>query len=149
MSMTCLVSCSLDRERLKGNTLATCPVSEKCKVWQFLQWLKHHNRLYTDLLFDESVMVLYPDDGYLPGIQARVIKDNQSDAEKVFKDETAGFSEHPAELIKPNPTAEDDPVVLIEKMGVSDPECDRIPVECLLLLRFVVWFLMLPTCPMA
>ena len=33
----------------------------KSKVWDFLQWLKTHNRLYKDILLDERTMDLYPD----------------------------------------------------------------------------------------
>ncbi|KAF9645468.1 hypothetical protein BDM02DRAFT_3071682, partial [Thelephora ganbajun] len=49
----------------------------KSKVWNFLQWLKLHNRLYKDVSLDERTMDLYPDDGYLPGIEETVIHDNR------------------------------------------------------------------------
>ena len=48
----------------------------KRKVWCFLQWLKSHNRLYRDVSLDERTMNLYPDDGYLPGIEETVIHDD-------------------------------------------------------------------------
>ncbi|TFK20680.1 hypothetical protein FA15DRAFT_599267, partial [Coprinopsis marcescibilis] len=40
----------------------------KCKIWPFLVWLKHHNRLYENMEFDQAVLDLYPDDGSLPGL---------------------------------------------------------------------------------
>jgi hypothetical protein len=39
----------------------------------------------------------------------------------VFAEETAGFSEHPAELMHAD-NISTEPIVLLEKMGVSDPE---------------------------
>jgi len=101
----------------------------KSKVWGFLQWLKKNNRLYHDISLDKRTMDLYPDDDYLPGIKGTVIHDNQADAKDVFKEETAGLSEHPAELLHP-PTGSSDtepPDTMIEKTGVTDPECDRMP----------------------
>jgi len=101
----------------------------KAKVWGFLQWLKTHNRLYHDIPLDKRTMDLYPDDDYLPGIEDTVIHDNQADPQDMFKEETAGLSEHPAELLC-TPTGSSDPEPLdtmIEKTGVTDPECDRMP----------------------
>ena len=73
-------------------------------------------------------MELYPEDGYLPGIENRVVCDCESDAGTVFSKETAGLSEHPAELLKsPEAPRSEPPTVMIEKMGVSDPECDCMP----------------------
>jgi len=101
----------------------------KSKVWQFLQWLEVHNRLYTNISLDESVMVLYPEDGYLPGIEDGVICDRESDAAEIFREETAAMSEHPAELLgSSSNTLGSEPFgVILEKMGVTDPECDRMP----------------------
>jgi hypothetical protein len=101
----------------------------KSKVWQFLRWLKIHNRLYTNIILDESAMNLYPEDGYLPGIDDGVIHDHQSDADEIFREEAAGISEHPAELLGSSPQGlESEPFgVMLEKMGVADPECDRMP----------------------
>ncbi|KAF9779881.1 hypothetical protein BJ322DRAFT_1012857, partial [Thelephora terrestris] len=45
----------------------------KSKVWRFLQWLKCHNWLYVNVSLDKSTMELYPDDGYLPGIEGSVV----------------------------------------------------------------------------
>jgi len=101
----------------------------KSKVWDFLQWLKKHNRLYRDTILDEQTMDLYPDDGYLPGIEETVIHDSRSDGEDMFKEETSGMSEHPAELFDaPLDSSDHEPTrTMIEKTGVTDPECDRIP----------------------
>ena len=100
----------------------------KSKVWRFLQWLRAHNRLYAEVSLDILTMELYPEDGYLPGIENRVVHDPDLDAGNVFGDETAGMSEHPAELLRSPGTPESEPPsVMIEKMGVSDPECDRMP----------------------
>ena len=100
----------------------------KLKVWRFLKWLREHNQLYLNVSLDESAMDLYPEDGYLPGIENVVIHDHQSDTEDVFKEETAGISEHPAELLgSSSDTSESELSVMIEKMGITDPECDRMP----------------------
>lgn len=98
----------------------------KSKVWRFLQWLKLHNRLYANISLDETVVNLYPDDGYLPGIEDGVIHDPQCDADNTFKEETAGLSEHPAELLSTASEASQSDVML-ERMGVTDPECDQVP----------------------
>ena len=105
----------------------------KLKVWGFLQWLKVHNRLYKDILLDEQRMDLYPDDGYLPRIEESVIHKTRADPDDMFKEETARISEHPAELLnipsgKSDPEDGPEPLrTMIEKTGVTDPECDRIP----------------------
>ena len=101
----------------------------KLKVWNFLQWLKKHNRLYNDVLLDEQTMNLYPEDGCLPGIEETVIHDSRSDGEDMFKEETSGMSEHPAELFDAPSDSSDRELTrtMIEKTGVTDPECDRIP----------------------
>jgi len=101
----------------------------KSKVWDFLQWLKKHNRLYKDIILDEQTMDLYADNGYLPGIEETVIHDGRSDGEDMFKEETSGMSEHPAELFDaPSDSSDHEPTrTMIEKTGVTDPECDRIP----------------------
>jgi len=105
----------------------------KQKIWTFLLWLKHHNQLYASIPLDMDILSLYPDDDILPGLSEGVVEDHDLDIDKVFQDETAGFSIHPAELLhdeemSPNSlSSEDQPsVVMLEKMGVSDPECDEI-----------------------
>ena len=72
----------------------------KHKVWNFLLWLKNHNRLYTFIPLDMRAMDLYPEDGPLPGIEDRIIQDSEISADTIFLEETAGFSEHPAELFR-------------------------------------------------
>jgi hypothetical protein len=101
----------------------------KSKVWRFLQWLRVHNKLYANVFLDESAMDLYPEDGYLPGIEDGVICDRESDVEDIFREETAGMSEHPAELLgsSSNSSGSESFGTMIEKMGVIDPECDRMP----------------------
>ena len=97
----------------------------KMKVWRFLIWLSHHNILYRHVLLDEKIMQLYPEDGMLPGIEDRLIHDKTSDPKLLFDEETTGFSDHPAQSLEGDSSAED-PVVLLEKMGVSDPDGARI-----------------------
>jgi len=98
-------------------------------VWQFLQWLKVHNWLYANISLDKSVMDLYPKDGYLPRIEDSVICDRESDAEEIFREETTAMSEHPAELLgsSSNTLGSELFSVMIEKMGVTDPECNQMP----------------------
>ncbi|KIM39066.1 hypothetical protein M413DRAFT_75392, partial [Hebeloma cylindrosporum] len=47
----------------------------KRKVWDFLLWLRNHNRLYANLPLDLDTMNLYPEDGMLPGIEDRILQD--------------------------------------------------------------------------
>jgi hypothetical protein len=109
----------------------------KHKVWEFLLWLRSHNRLYATISLDLHAMNLYPDDGFLPGIEDRIIQDNEISAETIFLEETAGFLEHPAELfrsatsnldndtsIAPGEDRED--AIFIERTGVVDPESVRL-----------------------
>ena len=74
-------------------------------------------------------MDLYPDDGYLLGIEKTVIHNEQDNAEDMFKEETAGMSKHPAELLDV-PSQSFNPEILtmmIEKTGITDPESDQMP----------------------
>jgi hypothetical protein len=117
-------------QRFKPEYLGNMYRIRKSKVWRFLQWLKEHNRLYTEISLDRSAMELYPEDGCLPGIESRVVHDRESDVGNIFGEETAGVSEHPAELLRSSESGapeSESPTVMIEKMGVSDPECDRMP----------------------
>ena len=66
-------------------------------------------------------MDLYPEDETLPDIENGVVEDVDPDASKTFLEETAGASEHPAEVLKVDHDT-NTPLVLLEKMGVSDPE---------------------------
>ncbi|KAG1721365.1 uncharacterized protein EDB91DRAFT_1240318 [Suillus paluster] len=38
------------------------------KIWTFLVWLKHHNRLYSDIPLEPGNLNLYPADDMLPGL---------------------------------------------------------------------------------
>ena len=96
----------------------------KKKIERFLKWLLEHNQLYKGLCIDPSIFDLYLHDGPLPGIEDRVIHDLDLDSRKVFEDETAGFAEHPAEYLKS--CNNDAATVLLEKTGVSDPECMKL-----------------------
>jgi hypothetical protein len=106
-------------------------------------WLKSHNRLYMQLGYDEAVMNMYPEDGILPRLEERTIQDHDLDPQKIFEEETAGFSKHPASAFRKESLAQADPhnqikekncdeleQVMIEKMGVSDPESKKIAARC-------------------
>ncbi|EJD49281.1 hypothetical protein AURDEDRAFT_45528, partial [Auricularia subglabra TFB-10046 SS5] len=47
------------------------------KIMRFLRWLKANNKLYQNVPIDESRLAEYPEDGALPGIEARVVHDEQ------------------------------------------------------------------------
>lgn len=93
----------------------------KNKVWRFLVWLKSNNRLYMDMELDRAVMDEYPDDGFIPDLEEGVVSDHTIDPALTFQEETAGLSEHPAENLRGS-DENSEPIVLLEKMGVSDPE---------------------------
>jgi len=83
---------------------------------------------YQNISLDAQTMDLYPDDGYLPVIE-ETVHDDKTDVEETFREETARVSEHPAELLNA-PSQGSNPELLstvIEKTGVTDPECDRVP----------------------
>ena len=106
----------------------------KHKIWAFLLWLVNHNRLYADIVLDRDILELYPNDGPLPDVSKRVIHDDESDPNKIFHEETAGFHSHPASLLHESDELQsqhtnntnESGVFMIEKMGVSDPECDKL-----------------------
>ncbi|KAG2746806.1 hypothetical protein P692DRAFT_20849406 [Suillus brevipes Sb2] len=50
------------------NQLGTVFRVRKRKIWSFLTWLKHHNRLYSSIPLDSEVMSMYPEDDILPGL---------------------------------------------------------------------------------
>jgi hypothetical protein len=109
--------------KLKIDQLGAMFKIRKNKVWQFLVWLTRNNKIYLDMPLDKSIMDLYPDDGPLPDLEAAIIHDNSLDAKQVFLEETAGFSEHPAELIHAD---DNQPQIFLEKMGLSDPEGSKL-----------------------
>jgi hypothetical protein len=84
--------------KLKLESLKNMFRVRKAKIWKFLMWLKCHNQLYMDMEFDETVMNMYPEDDILPCLEEKTIQDHDLDAQKVFEDETAGFSNHPASV---------------------------------------------------
>jgi len=108
--------------RFKPDSLGPLFKIRKSKVWRFLLWLKEHNRLYIDMTLDPDIMDLYPDHGILPGLGHNVFEDHDTDVRTVFAEETAGFAEHPAEALTGSSCDSDAPLILLEKMGVSDPE---------------------------
>lgn len=115
--------------RFDLKNLATMFRVRKAKVWDFLLWLKHHNRLYADIPLDSDILNLYPDDGVIPGLGDCVVEDNELVASAVFEEETAGFESHPVALLldpgdssTSSTTDEEKEITLLEKMGVSDPE---------------------------
>jgi hypothetical protein len=98
----------------------------KRKVWDFLLWLKGHNFLYLDMPLDRTILDKYPEDDTLLGIENNVVEDHVSDASRIFLDETAGLSEHPAEILKDTDSKSNERFVFLEKVRVSDPEGDRL-----------------------
>ena len=71
----------------------------KKEIWSFLLWLQQYNLLYADIILDPNIFSLYSEDDCLPGICNHVLVDSSLKAKSVFMEESAGFSEHPAELI--------------------------------------------------
>ncbi|KAG2039386.1 hypothetical protein BDR03DRAFT_860019, partial [Suillus americanus] len=45
----------------------------KQMIWQFLLWLKHHNRLYSSVALDLDVLSLYPENDVLLGLSDRIV----------------------------------------------------------------------------
>ncbi|KAG1863207.1 hypothetical protein DFJ58DRAFT_725102 [Suillus subalutaceus] len=81
---------------------------------------------------DSDIMSMYPEDDILPGLSDCMIEDQELDAHTIFEEETAGFSAHPAELMHDDPDlgeisgTSSEQFVMLEKMGVLDPESDKI-----------------------
>jgi len=106
--------------KFKPNCLGAMFKICKQKVWAFLLWLKDNNHLYHNVPLDESLMDLYPEDGYLPHIENGIVEDMNTDATKTFLEETAGISEHLAEALMANDPG-DPPLVLLEKLTLRAP----------------------------
>jgi len=98
----------------------------KAKVWEFLLWLTTHNLHYMDMPLDRSILDQYLEDAALPGIENNVVEDNISDVLQIFLNETAGPSEHLAEMLEDLNNKTDEPFAFLEKVGVSDPEGNRL-----------------------
>jgi hypothetical protein len=86
----------------------------KHKVWQFLLWLKAHNHLYTDIPLDSTILDNYPDSGVIPGIDHCIFQEHELNVSETFGIEMAGFSEHPAELVREG----DESMLLLARKGV-------------------------------
>ena len=75
-------------------------------------------------------MKLYPEDDLLPGIETHILLDKESCPERIFAEETAGFSNHHATLFHSGQNDATDTgsdctsKILIDKTGITDPECD-------------------------
>ena len=114
---------------VKSNDLGSIFRVRRKKIWAFLVWLVNHNKLYADIVLNKEFLALYPVDGPLPGMLERVVHDDELDVNKVFHEETAGFQSHPATLLHESnamsSSVDENGVVMIEKMGVSDPECNK------------------------
>ena len=80
------------------------------------------------MVLDLDIMNTYPDDDLLPDIQHRIFEDNNTNATDTFAEETSSFEHHPVEIAKETniDSHESDPLLLLEKMGVSDPDCSKI-----------------------
>ena len=98
----------------------------KQKVWDFLLWLTSHNLLYSEMPLDRTILDQYPDDDALPGVENNIVEDHVSDVSHIFSEETAGPSEHPAEILKETNSESNEPFIFLEKVGVSDPEGDKL-----------------------
>jgi hypothetical protein len=70
---------------------------------------------------DSGNFDLYPDDGVIPGIDNCIFQDHETDVSDTFAPETAGFSEHPAQIVHECDECST-PMLLLERKGVSDPE---------------------------
>ncbi|KAJ7901552.1 hypothetical protein B0H13DRAFT_1882888 [Mycena leptocephala] len=91
-------------------------------VWAFLCWLKFtaQNPLYVDIPLSEENLLQYSEaTTVLPGINDRIIHDDQSNSRQVFEEESAGVDNHPAADLQN--TEDGEPVFFLENMGVSDP----------------------------
>ncbi|KAG1744864.1 hypothetical protein EDD22DRAFT_982055 [Suillus occidentalis] len=65
--------------KLDPAVLGTIFRVRRSKIWSFLVWLKHHNRLYHAIPLDADVMAMYPEDNLLPGMAHAVIEDDDQD----------------------------------------------------------------------
>ena len=83
------------------------------------------------MALDQSIMDLYLDDDILPDLHHGVFEDHKSKTNCVFSEEMAGFMEHPADLLCGDKHSTK-PIVLLEKMGVSDPEGVKLSGQLLL-----------------
>ncbi|KAG1894372.1 uncharacterized protein F5891DRAFT_1130989 [Suillus fuscotomentosus] len=55
--------------KFNPNVLGTVFRVRRSKIWGFLVWLKHHNRLYSTIRLDSTIALMYPEDDLLPGLR--------------------------------------------------------------------------------
>ncbi|PPQ75657.1 hypothetical protein CVT26_001814 [Gymnopilus dilepis] len=96
----------------------------KAKIWDFLYWLKYEarNPLYQSVVLDKRNIDLYPENDTLPGVADRVLHDQSLSVAKTFAEESAGLDDHPALQVQAADDDCDEPLLFLEKFGVSDPE---------------------------
>ncbi|KAK6997320.1 hypothetical protein R3P38DRAFT_2361923, partial [Favolaschia claudopus] len=114
-------------EKYKSDAIHKLFKIRRDKVWAFLCWLKFtaKNPLYQDIPLSEENLLQYNEvDPDLVGIHQRIIHDNRDNAQQMFEEESAGVDKHPAADL--SNTDDGEPVLFLENMGVSDPECDGI-----------------------
>ena len=100
-------------------------------VRDFLEWLRVNNPMYKDIAIDETHLSMYGDDGAdiaLPGIDDRVIVNENSHADADFAAETSAFEPHPANDDQPA-NAEVRKDVFIEHTGTYDADNTMMPVR--------------------
>ncbi|KAL0057234.1 hypothetical protein AAF712_016134, partial [Marasmius tenuissimus] len=106
----------LDRETLKN--MDTFRI-RKTKVWRFLSWLSQNNPLYRNVKISTHHLLLYPDEGVLPGLSERIVFDHRTDSNHLQVQEAAVFEEPlSSEFFKLNSGELENG--LIEKSGVFD-----------------------------
>ena len=98
-----------------GNFLQVC----MNKIWTFLLFLKENNKLYNEIMINQSSLNEYPENNSLSRIQHWVIDDKLFNAMTLFEEETAGVSSYPASSSLGDIDQRD---FMIERMGLSDPE---------------------------
>lgn len=98
-------------------------------IMRFLRYLKANNDLYANIEISDDNAQLYSEDDLPPGLLDRVVHDPHSDPSELFHEESAGFDEHPGDAFVETARASGngDTELLLEKMGVADPEGNRIP----------------------
>ncbi|ESK86423.1 pro-pol protein [Moniliophthora roreri MCA 2997] len=96
LSLVIVGPCKLTKEELERTNLYCVRHS---KIGKFLMWLKNHNYIYAKTFFSASNLLMYPKDGLLPGIEEQIVYNHDLDPETACMAETAGFSEHPSDII--------------------------------------------------
>jgi len=101
-------------------------------VRDFLKWLQKNNPMYEDVQISDANLSMYGADGNddaLPGIQDRIIHNEDARVDDLFESESSGFESHPASCSQPPPpdqcTTKHD--VFIEHTGVYDADNTMTP----------------------